>query len=191
MCEEIVYCQTEGMAPNYHFHMERENCMIHVMWSRHGIQILRWRKKQSPYCSLFKLMSNKVRLLNFVDKNCSSAASKDTKMLLYSTKPQSAIIISTSGLSDAFFGTSSIFLTISIPSVTSPKTTCFPSKCGVSRLVMKNWLPFVPGPGESRTVKMIVVRNYSNNRNNSYSHNIILTSIGHGELSKSNEDDWC
>ena len=131
MCEEIVYCQTEGMAPNYHY----DSCDVKQAWYPN---IEMEKKKQSPCCSLFKLMSNKVRLLNFVDKNCSSAASKDTKMLLYSTKPQSAIIISTSGLSDAFFGTSSIFLTISIPSVTSPKTTCFPSKCGVSRLVMKN-----------------------------------------------------
>ena len=32
------------------------------------------------------------------------------------------------------------------PAGTLPKTTCFPSKCGVLVVQMKNWDPFVPGP---------------------------------------------
>lgn len=31
-----------------------------------------------------------------------------------------------------------------IPFSTSPKTTCFPSRCGVTVVVMKNWDPLVP-----------------------------------------------
>merc|ERR1711920_188479 len=40
----------------------------------------------------------------------------------------------------------SIAFTTSIPSRTSPKTTCFPSRCEVTTVVMKNWLPLVSLP---------------------------------------------
>lgn len=33
-----------------------------------------------------------------------------------------------------------------IPSITLPKTTCFPSSQGVGAVVMKNWDPLVLGP---------------------------------------------
>lgn len=38
------------------------------------------------------------------------------------------------------------FLTTSIPSITFPNTTCFPSSQLVLALVIKNWLPLVLGP---------------------------------------------
>ena len=40
----------------------------------------------------------------------------------------------------------STFVTTSMPSVTSPKTTCLPSSHGVSTVQMKNCEPFVFGP---------------------------------------------
>ncbi|KAH3674279.1 hypothetical protein WICPIJ_009622, partial [Wickerhamomyces pijperi] len=40
----------------------------------------------------------------------------------------------------------SIFLTMSRPSTTSPKTTCLPSNHGHGTVVMKNWEPLVFGP---------------------------------------------
>lgn len=40
---------------------------------------------------------------------------------------------------------SSIFTT-PIPFSTLPKTTCFPSRCGVGTVVIKNWEPLVLGP---------------------------------------------
>merc|ERR1711976_785948 len=42
--------------------------------------------------------------------------------------------------------TASIFLTTSIPSVTLPNTTCFPSSQLVFTVHKKNCDPFVPGP---------------------------------------------
>ncbi len=41
----------------------------------------------------------------------------------------------------------SILVTISMPSITLPKTTCLPFKCGVppGAVMMKNWLPLVFG----------------------------------------------
>jgi hypothetical protein len=33
-----------------------------------------------------------------------------------------------------------------LPRMTSPKTTCLSSRCGVGTVVMKNWEPFVFGP---------------------------------------------
>jgi len=50
------------------------------------------------------------------------------------------------GLSLASVLAISIFRITPFPETTSPKTTCFPSKCGVSTVVTKNWEPFVPGP---------------------------------------------
>ena len=35
---------------------------------------------------------------------------------------------------------------IDFPLITSPKTTCLPSRWDVGATVMKNWDPFVPGP---------------------------------------------
>ena len=40
----------------------------------------------------------------------------------------------------------SILRTISMPSMTFPNTTCFPSRKGVGTVVMKNWEPLVSGP---------------------------------------------
>merc|ERR1711924_58495 len=42
--------------------------------------------------------------------------------------------------------TASIFLTTSMPSVTDPNTTCFPSSQAVLTVQRKNWEPFVLGP---------------------------------------------
>jgi hypothetical protein len=54
---------------------------------------------------------------------------------------------SSRGLSRASVSTWEIASTTPIPSVTPPKTVCFPSSHGVSAAVtMKNWLPFVFGP---------------------------------------------
>jgi hypothetical protein len=50
------------------------------------------------------------------------------------------------GLSLAPRGNSEIFVAMSIPSTTSPKMVCLLSSQGVGATVMKNWLPFVPGP---------------------------------------------
>mmetsp|Transcript_47089 Transcript_47089/g.134367 ORF Transcript_47089/g.134367 Transcript_47089/m.134367 type:complete len:217 (+) Transcript_47089:88-738(+) len=40
----------------------------------------------------------------------------------------------------------SIFFTTSMPAITFPKTTCFPLRCGVFSVQMKNWEPFECGP---------------------------------------------
>src|SRR5207244_13100587 len=54
---------------------------------------------------------------------------------------------SSCGLSRASRGSSEILSTTSMPSVTRPKTVCFPSSHdAASVLTMKNWLPFVFGP---------------------------------------------
>lgn len=56
------------------------------------------------------------------------------------------IIIGYLGLSSLSIGTFDIFLTTYIPSITCPKTTCFPSKWGHGFKVMKNWEEFVLRP---------------------------------------------
>ena len=43
-------------------------------------------------------------------------------------------------------GTFSILRRVSIPSMTRPNTTCFPSRKSHFAVVMKNWHPFVLGP---------------------------------------------
>ena len=43
-------------------------------------------------------------------------------------------------------GTFSIFRRVSMPSITLPNTTCFPSRKSHFAVVMKNWHPFVLGP---------------------------------------------
>src|SRR6266540_888218 len=54
---------------------------------------------------------------------------------------------SSCGLSRVSRGSSAILSTTSMPSVTRPKTVCFPSSQGAASVVtMKNWLPFVFGP---------------------------------------------
>lgn len=52
------------------------------------------------------------------------------KSLKSSISPQSTIIIGIFGLSFASTGIFDIFLTVYIPSITWPKTTFLPSKCG-------------------------------------------------------------
>jgi hypothetical protein len=47
------------------------------------------------------------------------------------------------GLSSLSIGTFDIFFTIYIPSITWPKTTCFPSRWGQAFKVIKNWEEFV------------------------------------------------
>ena len=42
--------------------------------------------------------------------------------------------------------TFSILRRVSIPSITRPNTTCFPSRKSHLAVVMKNWHPFVLGP---------------------------------------------
>merc|ERR1712100_809839 len=59
--------------------------------------------------------------------------------------PQSAITTGCDVL-PSLEPTASTFFTTSMPSVTLPKTTCLPSKCGVWPVQMKNWLPLVLGP---------------------------------------------
>jgi hypothetical protein len=61
---------------------------------------------------------------------------------------QKSPVILTANLGRLFgpVGTCSIFLTVSIPSITRPKTTCFPSRKSHTDVVMKNWQPFVFGP---------------------------------------------
>jgi len=51
--------------------------------------------------------------------------------------------------------TPSMALTTSMPSVTCPKTTCFPSNQAVSAVQRKNWDPLVPGPLQSRIKKVV------------------------------------
>ena len=55
------------------------------------------------------------------------------------TSPQLVIVIGKTGLSYMSTRTAPIFLMTSMPSITWPKTTCFPSKCGLGFNVMKNW----------------------------------------------------
>ena len=58
----------------------------------------------------------------------------------------------------------SIALTTSWPLSTSPNTTCFPSRCGHSATVTKNWDPFVFGPAlamESRNGRSWSIPNAS------------------------------
>merc|ERR1712087_490612 len=59
--------------------------------------------------------------------------------------PDSTILISTLG-APPLEPCASIFLTMSMPLVTFPNTTCFPSSHDVFTVVRKNWLPLVPGP---------------------------------------------
>ncbi|BAS81033.1 Os02g0761150 [Oryza sativa Japonica Group] len=54
------------------------------------------------------------------------------------SSPQSTITISVIGRSDSPTETCSIERTTPIPFITLPKTTCFPSRCGVRVVVMKN-----------------------------------------------------
>jgi hypothetical protein len=60
--------------------------------------------------------------------------------------PHSPTVTGTNGRSDASVLVLSMPLTTLIPSITRPKTTCFPSRCGVGTVVKKNWQPFVLGP---------------------------------------------
>lgn len=60
--------------------------------------------------------------------------------------PHSPTVTGTNGRSDASVLVLSMPLTTLIPSITRPKTTCFPSRCGVATVVRKNWQPFVLGP---------------------------------------------
>ena len=55
------------------------------------------------------------------------------------------MVTSLVGLSPGWVGMFSILRTRDLPFSTSPKTTCFPSRCGVGTVVTKNWEPFVPG----------------------------------------------
>src|SRR6185295_18868964 len=56
------------------------------------------------------------------------------------------IVTGVTGRSCRPVGTAPIFLTMSMPSTTSPKTEWRLSRCGVGPSVMKNWLPLVFGP---------------------------------------------
>lgn len=65
--------------------------------------------------------------------------------------------------------TDSIARTISIPSMTEPNTTCFPSNHGVSTVVMKNWLPFVEGPECNNILWFYLINvKYGNNDSTGY-----------------------
>lgn len=68
------------------------------------------------------------------------------KLLKSSIYPQSMTTTEYLGLLFLSIGTLAIFFTISIPSITCPNTTCFPSKWGQAFKVMKNWdaLVFLP-----------------------------------------------
>jgi hypothetical protein len=57
--------------------------------------------------------------------------------------PQEAILTYERGLSFVSLGDLSILSTISLPLMTLPKTTCFPSNHVVFAVVMKNYEPFV------------------------------------------------
>lgn len=61
------------------------------------------------------------------------------------SSPESTIVTLLDGFPDDE-PTDSMFLTISSPSRTFPKTTCRPSNHSVLVVVIKNWLPFVDGP---------------------------------------------
>jgi hypothetical protein len=50
------------------------------------------------------------------------------------------------GTSPCAVGKFSIWRTTDLPLITSPKTTCLPSRCGVGAVVMKNCEPLVFGP---------------------------------------------
>ncbi len=50
--------------------------------------------------------------------------------------------------------TASIAVTTSRPSITFPKTICFPSSQEVTAVVMKNWEPLVFGPDEQEVRRM-------------------------------------
>lgn len=52
------------------------------------------------------------------------------------------------GLSPGSVGTKPIFCTTRMPEATRPKMECLPSSQAVGPSVMKNWLPFVLGPGQ-------------------------------------------
>jgi len=73
------------------------------------------------------------------------AAILDQLDLMCSISPQSS---TTTGwrVAPPPLPTFSIASTTSRPDDTLPKTTCFPSKCGVERVVRKNCEPFVLGP---------------------------------------------
>merc|ERR1719245_811089 len=76
----------------------------------------------------------------------------DQKVLSYGSFPIAYEICPQSAMTTGFAvfpdcdPTASIFFTISIPSLTTPKTTCFPSNHCVLTVQRKNWEPFVFGP---------------------------------------------
>jgi len=61
------------------------------------------------------------------------------------TMPQSVTMTGSMGLLPSL-GHFSTMRTTSMPDTTAPNTTCFPFRCGVSTVVIKNWLPLVLGP---------------------------------------------
>merc|ERR1739844_689295 len=80
---------------------------------------------------------------------CGSCDPMDSHLLgcdaAYDSCPQSSITTGFAVFPDCD-PTASIFFTISIPSLTAPKTTCFPSNHCVFTVQRKNWDPLVLGP---------------------------------------------
>ena len=62
---------------------------------------------------------------------------------------------SSNGLSPLCVLRFSISLTTLLPLMTSPKTTCFLSRCGVGTVVMKNWEPLLDGHLSATAAKQI------------------------------------
>src|SRR5207302_7393731 len=86
---------------------------------------------------------------NYFDQNSQEALGrKHHRTGIYETRSMRTFCMVTGvrGRSLESRGSLEILSATSWPSTTSPKIVCLLSSQGVAATVMKNWLPFVPGP---------------------------------------------
>lgn len=83
-------------------------------------------------------------------KHCTTCSGVHTPSAGAYISPQSLITQGDTGTSMAAVGVASIFLTTSMPSTTSPNTTCRPSSQSVGMVHRKNCDPFVLGPAQQQ-----------------------------------------
>lgn len=106
-------------------------------------------------------------------KSC--AAFMSFLVLYFPTTPDLAMATRALGVPERV-PSPSILLTRSIPSITSPKTTCLPSSHGVAIVVMKNWEPFLEG--------QFFVTSYYNNGAGASKNLRISARISHAQLTR-------
>lgn len=67
----------------------------------------------------------------------------DSRVSEGSSSPEAEMTTGWAGRSASRVRAFSILRTMDLPAMTSPKTTCLPSRWGVGTVVMKNWEPLV------------------------------------------------